>query len=304
MRVESKIMYVLNYKKQMAVLKLLTDGGSVSSTSRFTGVHRDTCTRLMVRFANACRSFLDVEMRDLQLEHLQIDELWTYCRKKRYNIKDDEPHQDQKGDFYIFVALDEKTRLIPAHRVDRRSKEATNAFMNDLAGRLKYPKPHESDDHAYKIGSYKPVVRISTDAFPAYPDAIQTAFGPYATYGQIKKITEGRKLLGIEKRSFKGNIESDEITTSLVERSNLTSRTFMKRLMRRTPGYSKKLENLSAATTTHFTIYNYCRRHKSLKTTPATAAGLIKSEWSFAELYDHLRQRWPQDFLESEAKAG
>jgi IS1 family transposase len=297
-------MYVLDHKKQLAVLRLLIDGSSVSTTSRFTGVHRDTCTRLMTRFANACQKFLNLEMRDLQLNHVEIDELWTYCRKKRYSIKGDEPDLDKIGEFYIFVALDQETRLIPAHRVGRRTKETTEDFIFELASRLKFPRPHLSDRHAYKGGEYKPFVRISTDAFPAYPDAIRAAFGPYAAYGQIKKHTENRKLKSITRRVFRGDIDPKDITTSLVERSNLNSRNFMKRLMRKSTGYSKKLENLVAATAVHFAHYNYCWKLKTLKTSPAVKAGLMKVVWTLEDLYDHLRQRWPEDFLEINKQAG
>jgi len=295
-------MYVLEEKKQLHILKMLVEGTSVSSTSRLTGVHRDTCTRLLLRFADACQEFLDTEMRDLQLGHLQIDELWTYCGKKARQVTGDEPNFDEIGEFYMFVALDEETRLIPVFRVDRRDEAATLRFMNQVAGCLKWPKPHESDSHAFKEGTFKPFIRISTDAFPAYRGVIRSVFGPYAEYGQIVKTPVG-KTVSVTKRVLAYDVDPKDITTSLVERSNLTSRTFMRRLARRTLGFSKKLANLRAATTVHFTHYNYCWVLRTLKTTPAVAAGIAKERWKIADLYMHLRERYPHHFLGYEKDA-
>lgn len=235
-------------------------------------------------------------MRDLEFRHLQIDEMWTFCRKKAHNITGEEPDVGQIGTFYLFIALDEDTRLIPAFRIDRRDENGTMAFMQNLAGRLKWPKPHASDAHNYKKAEYKPFIRISTDAFPPYPAVIREVFGPYAQYAQIVK-SHPKDGVVVAKRLFSKDIDPKQVTTSLIERSNLTSRTFMKRLNRKTIGFSKKLENLRAAVAIHFAHYNYCWKIKTFKTTPAVKAGIAARRLTFTELYMHLRERFPEHFL-------
>jgi hypothetical protein len=288
--------YVLRCEKQLTVLRMLGEGNSISSTSRLTGVHRDTCSRLMVRFGIACKRFLDREMRDLQLNHVQCDEMWTYVRKKDKNITGEEPDVDQIGSMFLFVALDQESRLIPVHRVDRRNYAVTNAFMMDLASRLKFPKPHASDDHKFQEGSYKPIIRISTDAFEGYEDAVDDAFGPYAEYAQIIKRFDSEGV-HIAKKNIKGTIDPKAVTTSLVERSNATTRNFMKRCQRRTLGFSKRLENLQAAVAIQLASYNYCWAPKTIKTTPAVRAGIAPGRMTFNELYQLLRETWSELFL-------
>jgi IS1 family transposase len=285
-------MYYLSTKKQLHVLNLLIEGNSISSTARFTDVHRDTCTRLMRRFGQACQNFLNRELRDLEFSHLEIDEIWTFCRKKQRHLTGEEPDVKDIGDIYLYVALDEATRLIPAFRVDKRTEEATVAFMMDLASRLKVPKRPSSE-------RLNPIVRISTDAFPAYPAAIELAFGPLAEYAQIvKKVVN--KELKIDKRIITGKIDASDVSTSLVERNNLTTRTFMRRFMRKSLGFSKKLENLRLAVAIYIAYYDYCWPHKTLKNTAAMRAGLIGERWRLDDLYLHLRDRWPDLFLVTE----
>ena len=299
-------MYILDDKKQVHVLKLLVEGASISSISRFTGVHRDTCTRLMLRFAGACEAFLDAEMRDLQFRHLEIDEMWTYCRKKEFNVTGEEADADEIGTFYLFLALDQDTRLIPTYRLDRRNGEATMAFMNDLASRLRWPKPHASDSHAFQRGQITPIVRISTDGFPPYPEAIDTVFGPYAQHAQIIKNEKGKKnkkKIEITKNIISPGIDPKDVSTSLVERSNLTTRNFMRRFHRKTIGFSKKLANLKAAVAIHFAYYNYCWCIKTFKATPAVKAGIASRRFKLVELYMQLRERFPEHFLGVERDA-
>ena len=202
---------ILTRERQIEVLGWLADGASISATSRQTRTHRDTCTGLLVRFGEACRRFLDREMHDLEFSHgadvghLEIDELWTYCRKKKKNVTGEEPDLDEIGEFYLFVALDQETRLIPVFRLDRRDATTATSFMCDLASRLKFPKPHASDAHNYEKERYKPIIRISTDAFPPYPEAIDFAFGPYAQYAQIVKDVR-KDGVSINKRVFRGKV--------------------------------------------------------------------------------------------------
>ncbi len=170
--------------------------------------------------------------------------------------------------------------------------------MFDLADRLKIPKAHDSDDHRFHEGKYTPIVRIVTDGYQSYVDAVDDAFGPYAEFAQLIKFRPNKKTLILRRRKRTGNVRHRDISTSLVERHNLTMRTFMRRLARRSSCYSKKLENLEAATATYMACYNYCWRVETIKTSPAAKYGLTNRVWKFSELYYHLRERWHQCFLD------
>lgn len=284
-------MYVLTYKKQIQVLQLLIEGSSISSISRLLGVHRDTCSRLMVRFATACQKFHDAEMRDLQLRHLEIDELETYSGKKQMNVTGNEKNLNEVGEFWLHMALDQDTRLLPSFRVGRRDALNTMQFFLDLASRIKMPNPSIANVRTHLLQKRPPYVTISTDGCHTYVPAIDAAFGPFAAYGSINKkkmLEEGKAT----PQSHAGHPKSDYVSTSLVERNNLTLRTFIRKIFRKTICFSKKVANLNASVTMHVVHYNYCWRHKSLKMTPAMAAGLISHRWAITDLYDHLRQRW------------
>lgn len=292
--------YILRLEQQLDVLKLLSDGSSISTVSRFTGIHRDTCSRLMIRFSEGCKRLLDREMRDLVLHHIEVDEIWTYCRKKERKVTGAEPDHGAIGDIYIFVALDEQTRLVPTYLVGRRDWGSTYAFILDLASRLKdMPDPHESDDHGYEKKRYPIITRISSDAFSSYEDAIALVFGPYVEYAQlVKKSIAKNGTMSIRKRQIQGKVPPEDVSTSLVERNNLTIRTLMKRLARRTLAFSKKLQNLEAAAALHFCNYNFCWMHKTLKTTPAAFAGVVPHPFTFRFLFNTIRDSWPELFLD------
>lgn len=283
----------LKREKQLAVIHQLVEGSSVRSTERITGVHRDTICRLLVRVGKHCQSVLDRELRDLELRHVQADEMWTFVQKKQARVRVDDPRQAQIGDQYLWIALDEDTKLIPAFAVGKRTADMARRFMVDLASRLKFPRTHEADDHVYQLGQFRKIVQVSTDAFPAYPEAVDLAFGPHVDYGQIIKSYRnaempGRyaapEMVGTERREIFGNVPLSEICTSHVERVNLSVRTFVRRFTRLALGFSKKKENLIAAVQLHVAHYNFCRRHSSLRMTPAMAAGVTGTLWSLEDL--------------------
>ncbi|MBN8627341.1 MAG: hypothetical protein J0M17_17830 [Planctomycetes bacterium] len=291
-------MKVLSTDKQLDVLRLATEGNSISTISRLTDAHRDTCSRLLLRFGNACDKFLKAEICDFESSHIQIDEIWTFCRKKQKKLAENDAEKDVLGDMYIYVALDEASKLVIAHRVDKRNEDTTFFFMRELMRRLRIPRRHEL--HNKWNCDCTTAFRISTDAYPSYPYAIDNTFGPLARHGVLKKQMVGKgkdKKLLIAKKARAVGIEPEDITTSLVERNNLTIRTFMRRLMRKSLGFSKKIENLRAAASLHFAYYNYCWVHRRFKSTAAERAGLINKKWRLTDLYDHLRGRWPQDFF-------
>lgn len=268
---------VLKRERQEAVIRCLVNGASIRATERITDVHRDTIMRLMVRVGTGCGRIMDSEMRGLDCRHLQLDELWAYVGKKqRWVTPEDNPQR--VGDFYTFVAVDSDTRLVPAYRVGKRDMETTQAFVDDLASRL----------------AVRP--QISADGFNAYVWAIDRAFGKDVDFGQIVKFYEaepigrGRysppKVVDTERTIIWGDVDPATISTSYVERQNLTMRMNMRRLTRLTNAFSKKVENLQAAVALHFGYYNFVRIHGSLRVTPAMKAGIARKPWGIGDLLD------------------
>ena len=282
-------------------LHLLTEGMSIRATSRTTGIHKRTLCRLLVHFGQACQRFLDERMRGLTLDHLEFDEQWTFVFKKqaRLTVTERETCYD-KGDIYLWTCIDQTTKLMPSFRIGKRTADNARRFMLDVASRLTWPKPHASDDHAFAAGSFKRIVQISTDAFAAYPEAVDLAFGPYAKYGTIIKeyrnaniIYTPSEMVGTKRTARRGMSERERFTicTSHVERLNGTQRLMLKRLNRLTYAFSKKLANLEAAFAMFAAFYNFCWRTRKpgksgkLRPTAAMMAGLADHTWMFDELF-------------------
>ncbi len=263
---------VLSREKQITVLHHLVEGNTLRSTARLTGVHRTTIMRLMVRFGKACQQLMDRKFQGLTLDHLEVDEIWTFVEKKQGKLTvEEKATRHDIGDIYLWTGLDQETKLIPAFLVGKRSGDSTRRFMMDVASRLRRPNPHESDPHAYRPGGFEPICQLSADAFPAYPEAVDLAFGPYVKFGTIRKDYRnadqpGRyappEMVGTNKKGIFG-IREDEvwtICTSHVERHNWTIRTLLKRFTRLSPGFSKKLDNLNAACSMLLAYYNFVWR--------------------------------------------
>lgn len=273
----------LSRSEQLSVLHLLVEGTSLRSITRLTGIHRTTAIKLMVRVGTLCRDFMDQRMRNLELTHLQCDEIWTFVRKKQHRLKPQEVSNTLIGDQYLFVALDQDTKLIPAWILGKRTAENTRAFMVDLAERIVTPP----------LFSPEPKPQISTDGFNAYPNAVDMAFAGTVDYGVLIKDYQqaeqpGRygppEMVGAVRQVITGSIDRFSICTSHVERHNLSIRTFMRRFTRLALGFSKKLENLDAAIALYLAYYNFCWMHGSLNGTPAMEAGIAGHPWTLAEL--------------------
>lgn len=288
---------VLHRDKQILCLRMLTEGSSIRSTERVAQVHRDTIMRLMVRFGEGCQDLLDTHVRGVDARHLELDEQWTWVAKKNARCTPAEKEAGVVGDQYLFLALDQDTKLIACHAIGKRTEETTRKFIGKLAARIVLPM--DADEPVEN----KP--QISTDGFNAYPNAILNTFGSLVQYGQIVKNyvnpDGGRyappELMDCDRRrvQFVENLYS--ICTSHIERFNCTTRMFVKRFCRLTLAFSKKLENLEAAVAMHIANYNFCWRpaHLDEKTgkatgkrrpTAAMAAGIVDQLWSFEDLYD------------------
>jgi IS1 family transposase len=203
---------------------------------------------------------MDEKMRELPCRRVQVDEIWCYVGKNQWT----------------FVAIDAETKLIPSYLVGKRTAVCANNFMRDLSMRLANR------------------VQLSRDAMDAYADAVERSFGAEVDYGQVVKfykaepIGPGRysppKVVDMEETVIAGNPDQRHISTSYIERQNLTMRMSMRRFTRLTTGFSKKLENMKAAVSLHFAHYNFVRQHKTLRMTPAMAAGVEKEMWALGEL--------------------
>src|SRR5580704_13284455 len=267
----------LPLSRRTQVIHCLVEGNSIRSTERMTDTHRDTIMRLMVEVGTGCAALADKQMRDLNCQRIQCDEIWSFVKVKQGHIK---PGTDRTkiGDQWTFVAIDAETKLVPAYLVGKRTRENAITFMTDLSGRLSNR------------------VQISSDALRSYVDAVEQAFGADVDYGQIVKfydaepIGAGRysppRVTGVQRTVIAGAPEQTHISTSMVERQNLTMRMSMRRFTRLTNAFSKKLENLQAAVALHFAHYNLVRLHKTLNVTPAMEAGVSKHLWSLGELVE------------------
>jgi IS1 family transposase len=279
---------VLKREKQIAVLRLLSEGNSIRSTMRLTGVDQNTIMRLIVRFGGQCRAFLDEALSNLSLRHVQCDEIWTFVRKKEGHLRGNEKRNSTIGDAYLYTALDTDTKLLVTFAIGKRNSEVTAAFIADLEKRLVRQPSADADD----------IPQISTDGWGPYLPSIARSFGRSVRHGvlikQYSNPEVGRyappDLARAERINISGIRDLGTICTSHVERNNLTIRTFMKRFTRLALGFSKKLENLAAATAIHVAVYNFCRMHRTLGCTPAMAAGVIGELWNMEELFDAVTE--------------
>lgn len=267
----------LKREKQIAVLSALVEGNSIRSTERMTGVHRDTIMRLLARVGDGCDGLTDSLMRGLDSRRVQVDEIWGYIRKKqRHLTPEDDP--ERTGDIWTFVALDADTKLVPSYRVGKRTAANTRAFLDDLSSRLTNR------------------VQLSSDALELYVEAAERAFGADVDYGQIVKSYEAEPsgpgryspphVTATKRTPVAGDPDVAHISTSYVERNNLSMRMGIRRLTRLTNAFSKKLENFRASVALWFAYYNLVRVHRTLRVTPAMEAGVTNSVWTLGELLE------------------
>jgi IS1 family transposase len=272
---KARPMNILKPEKKLAVLSALVEGNSIRSTERMTGVHRDTILRLLVQVGENCLRLSDVTMQDLPCSRVQVDEIWTFVAKKQKRIKQGESDQEI-GDQYVFVALDADSKLIPSFTVGKRDGQTALALMTDLSRRV-----------ARRL-------QLTTDGFSAYIEGVEEAFGTDVDYAMLIKEfgpeDPGRArysppvVVGVTQVILNGHPNEDDISTSYVERQNLTIRMMCRRFTRLTNAFSKKLANLKAALALHFAYYNFCRIHRTLRVTPAMAAGVTDRVWGIQDL--------------------
>lgn len=261
---------ILPMEKKITVISALAEGSGIRQIERMTGINRNTIMNLGMRVGQGCASLLDRKMRNLACDHLQFDEVWGFIGKKQKHVlPNDNP---ESGDVWTFCAIDSDTKLVPSFKVGKRDTATANAFVEDVASRLKNR------------------VQVSTDGLAAYVEAVERAFGANVDYAQIVKVFDDQSMdaevIGMNKTAFTGRPDMALASTSHVERLNGTTRLHMRRLTRLTYAFSKKRENFEAAVALHFAYYNFVKRHNTLRTTPAMAAGIERDFWTVGDLVE------------------
>jgi len=266
----------LKPEKQEMVLNLLVEGNAIRGTQRITGVNRRTIIRLIRETGERCQQSLDERMRNIHSKRMQCDEIWTYVAKKQKKLK---PHEKngEFGDQYVFIAIDADTKLIPCFLVGKRNEDNAFNFIQELQRRT--------------VGRFQ----LTTDAFNGYKYIDTIGFRKRVDYAQLIKIYHGNgnnkkegyspcDFIRLEQSLICGNPEQKHISTSYIERQNLTIRTQMRRFTRLTNAFSKKLDCLKAALAIHFWHYNFMRIHRTLRVTPAMESGITSKILTWNEV--------------------
>lgn len=274
------IMNQLSTKKRAQIIGCLVEGNSIRATVRMTGAAKNTIVKLLVDLGEACAAYQDRVLRDLPCEVVEADEIWAYCYAKQQNVPEEFKGTPGYGDVWTYTALCADTKLVPSWLVGEQSGDDAFEFMRDLSGRM-----------ANRI-------QLTTDGNRIYESAVGVAFRHQVDWAQMQKIfrVEGAierkysppEVQGVKVRVLKGDPDPDRISTSYVERQNLTMRMGMRRFTRLTNGFSRKVENLAHAVSLHFMHYNFARPHSALREryprTPAMAAGVADHIWSLREI--------------------
>jgi transposase-like protein/IS1 family transposase len=268
----------LPVEKAELVLKLLLEGNSVSTVERITEVHHTTILKLLVLAGEKCERIMAEKIRNVEVRDVECDELWAFIGKKQKRVR---PEDDQNlGDAYTFVAIERHTKLVLNIALGKRDQHTTNAFVEGIR-------------HATSRSSFQ----ITTDGFAPYKSAITTSLHDRLTgFAQLNKVYRSSQdgearyspaeVASTEVVPIMGQPDPERICTSIVERSNLSTRMSNRRFTRLTNAFSKRWENHWATVACWFTFYNFCRVHKSLRTTPAMAAGIADHIWSVRELLE------------------
>jgi IS1 family transposase len=267
----------LSKEKRIQVVAALAEGNSIRSTSRMTDVARNSITSLLIDLAEACAGYHDRCVRNLKVRHLQLDEIWNFVGAKAKNVSIEKKAQGW-GDTWTWVALDADTKLCVSYLVGGRDAGWAKEFMDDCASRI----------------SSRVRVQITSDGHKAYLQAVEGAFGMDCDYAQLQKVYGApienhtryspATCIGCDMKVVSGNPDPKHVSTSFVERQNLTMRMSIRRFTRLTNAFSKKVENHAAAVALWFMYYNFCRVRQTLRVTPAMEAGLVSSPWTLSDL--------------------
>jgi IS1 family transposase len=269
----------LPIQKRTQIINLLVEGMSMRAASRVADVSINTVTKLLGEVGEACAEYQDKAMRKLSCKRVQCDEIWSFVGMKQKNVPDELRGVFGYGDVYTWTAIDAQTKLVPCWHVGTRSAVSANAFIADLSDRLAHR------------------VQLTTDGHSAYLQAVADSFNGHIDYAMLVKLYgdapaareasrrySPAECIGSRVEVISGYPDAEHVSTSYVERQNLTMRMHMRRFTRLTNGFSKKVENHMHAVSLHFMFYNFGRVHKTLRVTPAMEAGIADHVWTIAEI--------------------
>jgi IS1 family transposase len=277
-------MNCLSKAKRAQVVSALIEGNSIRATVRMTGVCKDTVLKLLCDLGSACAGYHNQIVRGIRSRRVQCDEIWNFCYAKHKNIPEKLRGEDGVGDVWTWTAIDADTKLAISYLVGDRGAGCAYRLMRDVAERVSNR------------------IQLTTDGHRVYANAVEDAFGAeidYAMlvkiYGAVEEKPETRyspaQCIGTRLAVLSGKPDPAHISTSFVERQNLTMRMSMRRFTRLTNAFSKKLDNLKAAVALHFMHYNFCRVHQTLRVTPAMQAGIADHVWTLEELVGLLESK-------------
>ncbi len=271
----------LNRDKQIQIVNAIVEGSSMRAASRMADVAFNSVLNLLPQIGKACADYQDAVLRNLTCKRIQCDEVWNFCYAKQKNVPDELKDTFGYGDVWTWIAVDADTKLVPCWLVGKRDAGYAFEFINNLAGRVANR------------------VRLTTDGHKPYLMAVEDTFGTEIDYAMLVKLysapQEGREVryspancIGARKEAIMGDPDMAHVSTSYVERQNLTLRMMNRRFTRLTNAFSKKVENLKHSVALHFMHYNFCRIHKTLRVTPAMEAGVSRHVWEIGEIVDLL----------------
>jgi len=275
----------LDVERRAQVIRCLIDANSIRATVRITGVAKNTVVKLLVEIGAACSEYQDRVFRNLKLKRIQCDEIWSFVYAKQKNVGPTMLEHAHAGDVWTWTAIDAETKLVPCWMVGGRDAAAAGGFIDDLVGRLAHR------------------VQLTTDGHKAYLDAVDGAFGCevdsamlvklYGADPEEEKRYSPAQCFGTRTEIIIGDPDPKHISTSYVERQNLTMRMCMRRFTRLTNAFSKKIENHAAAVALYFMYYNFARIHQTLRVTPAMAARVTHRLWDVSDIVALLDEKKP-----------
>jgi IS1 family transposase len=270
-----EVMNILNNKQRAQLISVLVEGNSLRATARICDVAFNTVLKFIPQIGMACADYQDKAFHNLKCKRVQCDEIWSFCYAKQKNVPKEKRGLFGYGDVWTWVAMDAETKLVPSFMVGRRDAQSAKMFIDDLASRLANR------------------VQLTTDGNKVYLEAVEGAFGCEVDYAMLIKMYESSqdetryspaRCTGCKGTPITGNPDFQHISTSFIERQNLTMRMGMRRFTRLTNAFSKKIDNHAFHLALHYMYYNFVRIHKTLRVTPAMKAGVTDHLWSVEEI--------------------
>lgn len=278
MRERSGIIFPMNrlhIAKQAQIMSALVEGNSLRATARISDVAFNTVLNLLPEIGSACADYQDRALRGLRCRRIQCDECWSFVYAKAKNVPEEKRGHFGYGDVWTWVAIDADTKLVPSFIIGNRDLQTARMFIDDLASRLQSR------------------IQLTTDGLRVYLEAVEGAFGSEIDYAMLSKLYRSSQeetryspaqCVGIERKIIMGNPDRNDISTSYIERQNLSMRMGMRRFTRLTNGFSKKVENHAYHVALYFMHYNFARVHRTLRVTPAMEAGISDHVWEMEEI--------------------